>query len=133
MLMFYKETDITVAWNCNTTCFVFLVFCFFFSSWQNQGNCVKYYFPPFVYCHYEDEITKSEPATHLYVCFFLSVWFYVGMAGAFCFILIQLVLLIDFAHSWNESWVEKMEEGNSRCWYAGKPFVLQSILKIDEL
>ena len=48
------------------------------------------------------------------------VWFYVGMAGAFCFILIQLVLLIDFAHSWNESWVEKMEEGNSRCWYAGK-------------
>lgn len=52
----------------------------------------------------------------------LSVWFYVGMAGAFCFILIQLVLLIDFAHSWNESWVEKMEEGNSRCWYAGKVF-----------
>jgi len=50
----------------------------------------------------------------------LLVWFYVGMAGAFCFILIQLVLLIDFAHSWNESWVEKMEEGNSRCWYAGK-------------
>ncbi|MEQ2198117.1 Serine incorporator 1, partial [Xenoophorus captivus] len=46
-------------------------------------------------------------------------WFYIGMAGAFCFILIQLVLLIDFAHSWNESWVEKMEEGNSRCWYAG--------------
>lgn len=54
-------------------------------------------------------------------CFIsLLVWFYVGMAGAFCFILIQLVLLIDFAHSWNESWVEKMEEGNSRCWYAGK-------------
>lgn len=52
-----------------------------------------------------------------YLCF--PVWFYVGMAGAFCFILIQLVLLIDFAHSWNESWVEKMEEGNSRCWYAG--------------
>ncbi|KAG9336252.1 hypothetical protein JZ751_002599 [Albula glossodonta] len=47
-----------------------------------------------------------------------DVWFYVGMAGAACFILIQLVLLIDFAHSWNESWVEKMEEGNSRCWYA---------------
>ncbi|NXL66748.1 SERC1 protein, partial [Chordeiles acutipennis] len=49
---------------------------------------------------------------------FTTVWFCVGMAGAFCFILIQLVLLIDFAHSWNESWVEKMEEGNSRCWYA---------------
>ncbi|XP_053743021.1 serine incorporator 1 [Synchiropus splendidus] len=49
---------------------------------------------------------------------FTTVWFYVGMAGAFCFILIQLVLLIDFAHSWNESWVDNMEEGNSRCWYA---------------
>ncbi|KAM6965234.1 serine incorporator 1 [Aplochiton taeniatus] len=49
---------------------------------------------------------------------FTTVWFYVGMGGAFCFILIQLVLLIDFAHSWNEAWVEKMEEGNSRCWYA---------------
>ncbi|XP_061425343.1 serine incorporator 1 [Lethenteron reissneri] len=49
---------------------------------------------------------------------FTSVWFYMGMSGAFCFILIQLVLLIDFAHSWNESWVERMEEGNSRCWYA---------------
>uniref|UniRef100_A0A668S1P7 Serine incorporator 1 n=1 Tax=Oreochromis aureus TaxID=47969 RepID=A0A668S1P7_OREAU len=48
----------------------------------------------------------------------ITLWFYIGMAGAFCFILIQLVLLIDFAHSWNESWVEKMEEGNSRCWYA---------------
>ncbi|MGH0152439.1 UNVERIFIED_CONTAM: hypothetical protein FKN15_059121 [Acipenser sinensis] len=41
-----------------------------------------------------------------------------GTFGAFCFILIQLVLLVDFAHSWNESWVDKMEEGNSRCWYA---------------
>lgn len=68
----------------------------------------------------EDEIVKTDPATQLLCVFFLSVWFYVGMAGAFCFILIQLVLLIDFAHSWNESWVEKMEEGNSRCWYAGK-------------
>lgn len=50
------------------------------------------------------------------------------MAGAFCFILIQLVLLIDFAHSWNESWVEKMEEGNSRCWYAGMTYkVIQTL------
>uniref|UniRef100_A0A8C2E6Y6 Si:ch73-267c23.10 n=1 Tax=Cyprinus carpio TaxID=7962 RepID=A0A8C2E6Y6_CYPCA len=37
---------------------------------------------------------------------FSLVWFIVGSFGAFCFILIQLVLLIDFAHSWNESWPE---------------------------
>ncbi|KAL7985537.1 hypothetical protein Chor_004107 [Crotalus horridus] len=41
-----------------------------------------------------------------------------GIGGAFLFILIQLLLLVDFAHSWNDSWVERMEEGNSRCWYA---------------
>ncbi|XP_077316347.1 serine incorporator 3 [Lithobates pipiens] len=49
---------------------------------------------------------------------FTRTWFIFGAAGAFSFILIQLVLLVDFAHSWNESWLERMEEGNSRCWYA---------------
>uniref|UniRef100_A0A8D0HC31 Serine incorporator 3 n=1 Tax=Sphenodon punctatus TaxID=8508 RepID=A0A8D0HC31_SPHPU len=49
---------------------------------------------------------------------FTRAWFAIGTAGAFCFILIQLVLLVDFAHSWNESWVERMDEGNSKCWYA---------------
>ncbi|KAM6946882.1 serine incorporator 1 [Lycodopsis pacificus] len=49
---------------------------------------------------------------------FTYTWFVVGSGGAFCFILIQLVLLVDFAHSWNESWVDKMETGNSRSWYA---------------
>ncbi|XP_068890694.1 serine incorporator 3 [Aphelocoma coerulescens] len=49
---------------------------------------------------------------------FTRAWFWIGVSGAFCFILIQLVLLVDFAHSWNESWVERMEEGNSKCWYA---------------
>uniref|UniRef100_A0A8C3W078 Serine incorporator 3 n=1 Tax=Catagonus wagneri TaxID=51154 RepID=A0A8C3W078_9CETA len=49
---------------------------------------------------------------------FTTAWFIIGMVGAAFFILIQLVLLVDFAHSWNESWVNKMEEGNPRCWYA---------------
>ena len=43
-------------------------------------------------------------------------WMIVGLIGAFLFILVQLVLLVDFAHSWNESWVEKMEETESKCW-----------------
>uniref|UniRef100_A0A2K6D5T4 Serine incorporator 3 n=1 Tax=Macaca nemestrina TaxID=9545 RepID=A0A2K6D5T4_MACNE len=50
--------------------------------------------------------------------YFSSVWFVAGMIGAALFILIQLVLLVDFAHSWNESWVNRMEEGNPRLWYA---------------
>ncbi|XP_061865023.1 serine incorporator 3 isoform X2 [Colius striatus] len=49
---------------------------------------------------------------------FTRAWFVIGICGAAFFILIQLVLLVDFAHSWNESWVERMEEGNSKCWYA---------------
>ncbi|XP_066558795.1 serine incorporator 1 isoform X1 [Amia ocellicauda] len=49
---------------------------------------------------------------------FTRTWFVLGTFCAFCFILIQLVFLVDFAHSWNESWVDKMEEGRSRCWYA---------------
>ncbi|KAJ8359255.1 hypothetical protein SKAU_G00157800 [Synaphobranchus kaupii] len=49
---------------------------------------------------------------------FAHIWFIVGTCGAFGFILIQLVLLVDFAHSLNEAWVENMENGNSRAWYA---------------
>lgn len=44
-------------------------------------------------------------------------WMYTGLIGGFLFIIIQLVLLIDFAHAWNETWVENAEQGNSKCWY----------------
>ncbi|CAG6015766.1 unnamed protein product, partial [Menidia menidia] len=50
---------------------------------------------------------------------FHSVWFYFGVLGSFIFILIQLILLIDFAHSWNKIWVENAEETNNKCWFAG--------------
>ncbi|NP_001399382.1 serine incorporator 3 isoform 8 precursor [Mus musculus] len=49
---------------------------------------------------------------------FTEVWFVAGMLGASFFIIIQLVLLVDMAHSWNELWVNRMEEGNPRLWYA---------------
>ncbi|KAG7457814.1 hypothetical protein MATL_G00231300 [Megalops atlanticus] len=50
---------------------------------------------------------------------FNTVWYYFGVVGSFIFIIIQLILLIDFAHSWNEAWVERAEEGNRKCWFAG--------------
>ena len=36
---------------------------------------------------------------------FGEVWMYFGMIGGFLFIIIQLILIIDFAHSWAEVWV----------------------------
>uniref|UniRef100_A0A0B7AUE9 Serine incorporator n=1 Tax=Arion vulgaris TaxID=1028688 RepID=A0A0B7AUE9_9EUPU len=50
---------------------------------------------------------------------FGEAWMIIGMIGAFLFIIIQLVLLVDFAHAWAESWVEKYEETESRCYYIG--------------
>ncbi|XP_001633416.2 probable serine incorporator isoform X1 [Nematostella vectensis] len=47
---------------------------------------------------------------------FSEVWMYFGLIGSFLFILIQLVLLVDFAHTWNSSWVGRMEESGSKVW-----------------
>lgn len=49
---------------------------------------------------------------------FGTTMMYIGMVGGFVFILIQLVLLVDFAHSWAEVWVSNYEETESRGWCA---------------
>ncbi|KAL5014235.1 hypothetical protein ScPMuIL_008505 [Solemya velum] len=53
---------------------------------------------------------------------FGQAWMIIGLIGAFIFILIQLILLIDFAHGWSESWVEKYEETEAKCYYIGLLF-----------
>ena len=45
-----------------------------------------------------------------------EVWMYFGSIGAFLFILIQLILIIDFAHSWAEAWVGNYEETEHKSW-----------------
>lgn len=42
---------------------------------------------------------------------------YFGMIGGFAFIIIQLILIVDFAHSWAEAWVGNFEETESKGWY----------------
>lgn len=42
---------------------------------------------------------------------------WIGMIGGFSFILIQLVLIIDFAHNWADIWVGNYEETQSRGWF----------------
>lgn len=51
---------------------------------------------------------------------FGEVWMYFGMVGGFIFILIQLVLIIDFVHSWNEAWYGNSQEGGEECSEGGK-------------
>ncbi|CAG2103228.1 unnamed protein product [Medioppia subpectinata] len=50
---------------------------------------------------------------------FGEVWKYFGLIGGFLFILIQLILIIDFAHSWAENWVSKLEDSGSKWYYYG--------------
>jgi len=47
---------------------------------------------------------------------FGSVWMYFGMLGGFLFIIIQLILIIDFAHSWADAWVGNFEQTGSKGW-----------------
>ncbi|CAG9540935.1 unnamed protein product [Cercopithifilaria johnstoni] len=42
-----------------------------------------------------------------------------GLIGGFIFILLQLILIVDFAHSLAEGWMEKYEENESRTCYCG--------------
>jgi len=51
-----------------------------------------------------------------------TVIMYFGMIGAFLFILIQLILIVDFAHSWADKWVTNYQETGSRGWFAGDFF-----------
>ncbi|CAB4008497.1 probable serine incorporator [Paramuricea clavata] len=51
---------------------------------------------------------------------------YVGLTAGFIFIMLQILLVIDFAHSWSFSWGERMESGNSNFW--GFALVFSTIL-----
>uniref|UniRef100_A0A1B0GP01 Uncharacterized protein n=2 Tax=Phlebotomus papatasi TaxID=29031 RepID=A0A1B0GP01_PHLPP len=44
-------------------------------------------------------------------------WMWIGLIGGLAFILVQLVLIVDFAHTWAETWVSNYEENESRGWY----------------
>jgi hypothetical protein len=41
---------------------------------------------------------------------------YFALAGSFIFIIIQVILLIDMAHSWAETWIKNYEETSSKFW-----------------
>ncbi|KAK7874392.1 hypothetical protein R5R35_001489 [Gryllus longicercus] len=53
---------------------------------------------------------------------FGTTWMWFGMIGGLAFILIQMILIVDFAHSWAENWVGKYEETESKGWYCALLF-----------
>ncbi|XP_064165244.1 serine incorporator 5-like isoform X1 [Anguilla rostrata] len=59
---------------------------------------------------------------------FLEVWRYVGAAGGFLFLLIQLMLLVDFAHRWNQNWTSGVEY--NKLWYAALALVTLVLLTV---
>lgn len=48
---------------------------------------------------------------------FGTTWMWFGLIGGLAFILVQLILIVDFAHTWAEVWVSKYEETESKGWY----------------
>ncbi|XP_067838750.1 serine incorporator 5 [Heptranchias perlo] len=62
---------------------------------------------------------------------FHKAWLYIGAAGAFLFILIQLILLVEFAHKWNKTWWAGTS--NNKCWYAALALVTLILYSIAVL
>lgn len=52
---------------------------------------------------------------------FAYPWMVISYIFAFIFILIQLLLLVDFAHTWNETWLDNAES-RDRSWMCGIAF-----------
>ncbi|KAI8777596.1 probable serine incorporator [Biomphalaria glabrata] len=46
---------------------------------------------------------------------FSIYWMYVGMVGGFLFIILQLILLVDFCHAWNATWVGRTQGRRNTC------------------
>ncbi|XP_023679096.1 serine incorporator 5 [Paramormyrops kingsleyae] len=59
---------------------------------------------------------------------FLEVWRYVGAVGGFLFLLIQLILLVEFAHRWNNNWASGVRY--NKLWYAALALVTLVLFSI---
>ncbi|KAH9491749.1 Serine incorporator 3 [Bulinus truncatus] len=46
---------------------------------------------------------------------FSIYWLYVGMVGGFLFIILQLILLVDFCHAWNARWIGRTQGRRNTC------------------
>ncbi|XP_078531324.1 serine incorporator 5 [Lissotriton helveticus] len=59
---------------------------------------------------------------------FLNAWRYVGAAGGFLFLFIQLMLLVEFAHKWNKNWTAGT--AHNKLWYGALAIVILSLYSV---
>ncbi|KAK7499730.1 hypothetical protein BaRGS_00009071 [Batillaria attramentaria] len=52
---------------------------------------------------------------------FRPYWMYMSMAGGFLFIILQLLLLVDFTYAWNATWVGRRYGKRNTCGYLDNP------------
>jgi hypothetical protein len=48
---------------------------------------------------------------------FGPTWMWFGLLGGLCFILVQLVLMVDFAHTWAETWQGRYHDSGNQNWF----------------
>lgn len=49
-----------------------------------------------------------------------AAWMIIGLIGSFLFIIVQLILIIDFSHAWNGAWLDGYDESRNKCWLVGE-------------
>jgi Serine incorporator (Serinc) len=54
----------------------------------------------------------------------------IGLIGSFFFIIIQLILIVDFAQAWNGVWLSNYEEADNKCWLAGNDRCFDAIERV---
>ncbi|CAG5130492.1 unnamed protein product, partial [Candidula unifasciata] len=64
---------------------------------------------------------------------FSIYWMYVGMTGGVLFILLQLILLVDFTHSWNARWNGRKRGQRNKCGFVGTVVVAALLFAVTIL
>ncbi|XP_036618416.1 serine incorporator 5 isoform X1 [Trichosurus vulpecula] len=97
-------------------CF-FFIFCLFTIKIDNSKSCRAYIHNGFWFIKLLLLVAMCSGAFFIPdQDTFLKAWRYVGAIGAFLFIGIQLILLVEFAHKWNKNWTAGTV--HNKMWYA---------------